>query len=616
MHMKKYIVMIAAVCMTVCTGRAEEVLVTATRTERGRTDLPASAEIIGRDRIESSNAANAGEIFKSVTGVNVQGSGFPGSRLKLNMRGLTPGLHTKRILVLVDGRRIHDPFQGTVEFALLSAGSIERIEVVRGPSSALYGSSAEAGVINIITRRGKSTPYTQLKAEGGSHNTQHYRISHGAKHGGSDYFVSGSHVQTDGHTDNSDGTDRDWAAQNVDGNIGWQVDDCSELRFFFGGYRGEGTDEESSRITERNYQALQFNRTWNRKSQPEFEARVYRNGDDTQYDWKYPGKGIYEMETIGGDARQSLWMTDRQFLTAGIESRQEKVDVRETSGNINENSTVTAGYLQDELVLSEQLRLTLGLRNDYNEDYGDEWSPRAGILLKPAGCLDIFASFNHAHRAPDMSDRFVRVEYMGTVFEGNPELEPEELDAFEVGFRHRAGNALESELTVFHNRLKDAFEFVLDGDGVFRTYNVTRVENTGAEISLKYRLPQSVSVYANYTYIDGEYDEFPANPAVQGNRLAYLAQDSAGLGVDITGPHDIVMSLIARYTGKRYGDDVNAADKEMDSYTTVDLHAKLPVTKTVALTADVYNLFDETYENYPSVGEPGMTAMGGIEAVF
>ena len=260
----------------------DEMVVTATRTRRNLFDLPASIEIIDTAGVEAANAISVDELFKTATGVNLQGSGFPGSAIRLNLRGLTTGFQSKRVLVLVDGRRINDQFQGNVEFALIPADSIERIEILRGPASALYGSNAMGGVILITTRNGKGLgkgagphglPATRARAAGGSHGTCHFRLSHGGRNGPLDYLVTGSHVDTEGYTRNTDGTDRDWSARNLAGNFGWQIDENTELRFFTGAYWGTGTDENSDRESRKDYQHALVRHLWPGTRDAVIEAR-------------------------------------------------------------------------------------------------------------------------------------------------------------------------------------------------------------------------------------------------------------------------------------------------------------------------------------------------------
>lgn len=591
-------------------------VVTVTRTEHDIDDVPASVDLYLFEDVIRLNAIALDELFRYTSGVDMQGSGVPGSEIKLNFRGLTPGYQSKRLLVLMDGRRINDQYQGNVDFSLLPADAIEQIEVLRGPASALYGSNAEGGIISITTRRGYDEPGTRLRAEGGSYDTQHYGISHGGVAGSLDYFAAGSYVSTDGYTDNSDGTDRDWQAWNVLGNVGWRPDADSDLRAFVGAYGGQGTDENSEREAEKNHQSVVYNRLWNERLDARLKAQVYRSYEHHEYDWKYPGTGIYRQLTWAGDVQQSLWLGERNQVTAGLELRQDGVDIDEVAGPIDESTTVTAGYLQDEVHLADSLRIAIGVRDDYNSDFGNEASPRVGGLWQPGADTDFFGSVNYAHRAPGLSDRFVRTQFSGRVFEGNPDLDPETLTAYELGMRQRVGSQLQVELTGFYNDLEDGFDFIMDPDGVFRVRNVTRMVTSGVEAAARCRLTSLVSAFASYTYTHGEYDEFPQNPGVVGNQLAYLAEHKGTAGLEFNGQRTGVHTVAVRAVGPRYGDAQNTQENRMGEYAVMDLCSRVPVAGGASVMLRVNNLFDKGYQEFPGLDQPGRNYRVGVEFAF
>jgi len=594
----------------------EEIVVTPTRTENPLESLPVSVDLLNAGFVRKANAISLDELFKNVPGVDLLGSGTPGSAVKLSLRGLSPGYQSKRVLVLMDGRRLNDQYQGNAEFALIPADAIARVEVLRGPASAVYGSNALGGVINIITRRGILDPLTEFYMGGGSHETLHARFSHGRRVGRADYFVSGSHVQTGGYTKNSDGTDRDWEARNITANAGIFTADGSELRLYTGAYRGEGTDENSERTACKNYQHVTYVSTWNEAREAQLLARVYRNRDDSEYDWKYPGKGIYDQETLAGEVQQTIRVAEKHRLAGGVEWRREAVDIEETAGPIDESVKVLGVFGQDEIALTDALSLTAGLRRDDDSDFGGEWSPRAGLLWRALPGADLFASVNRAYRAPGLSDRYVRTEFNGRLFVGNPELDPETLTAWEIGARARMGGWLRGEVVLFHNDLEDAFDFLMAPDGTFRIENATRESILGVEASLSCRLADGLSAFMNYSFTDGQYDEFKANPAVEGNELAYLAKNKAAAGLSYEDSGGWSCGASARYVGKRYGDAQNTGENRMNDHVLLDLRGRFALTDNLDLLLNLDNVLDEEYEHFPGIDGPGFTAMAGLEAAF
>ena len=601
--------------------RVPEIVVTATRTAKNAQDVPASVDVITAEQAKSSGAATVDQLLPNIVGVELLGSGVAGPSSKVSLRGLTPEFLSKRVLVLMDGRRLNEQYQGSVEFGLLPADGVERIEVLRGPASALYGSNAEGGVINVVSQTGRTLaqsgePTTRVSAAGGSYASELYRFSHGGVEGALDYFVAGSYFQTDGYTQNSDGTDRDWQAWNASGNAGWTLTKDAELRFFTGAYGGQGTDENSDRTTEKNYQNLLYTWNWSDPLDAQLQVRAYRNYERHVYDWKFPGKGIYRQDTYAAEVQQSLWASDRHFVTGGFESRRDAVDIDEFTGPIDRSATLAAFYAQDEVHVTESFWVTAGLRNDHNSGFGDELSPRLGLLWKATESTDLYTSFNRAHRAPSLSDRYVNAMYNGFQFIGNPDLGPETLLAYEVGWRQRVTDRVQFELAVFHNDLKDGFDFMLDPDGVFRVRNITRIRNTGVEGSVRCRLTTRLSGFVNYTYTDGTYAEFPANPGAEGNPLAFLAQDKGSVGLEYQGQKVGHHSVSCRVASARYADAENTPENRMPGYAVVCWKSRVPIAPWTTATLTVDNLFDRSYREAPGLDQPGQNVMLGVEAAF
>lgn len=598
-----------------------EIVVTATRTEKEAREVPGSIQVIGKAELEAANARNVDELFKTVLGVDLQGGGFPGSPVRLNMRGLTTGYQSQRVLVLVDGRRINEQYQGNVEFALLPADNVERIEILRGPGSALYGSNAMGGVINVITKRGQETAFTEVAASAGSYDTQLYRVSHGWKTGALDYFLTGSRVRTDGYMNNEDGSDRDWSAENVTGNLGWTLSADSELRLFLGNYDGEGTDDVADREAQKDYQDLRYTLKWSEDLDARLSLRVYRNGEHHHYAWKGAPKGNYAQYTIGGELQQSLWLDDSHLLTLGVDVRREDVDADEVTGDVSENMSTTAVYCQDEIFLSDAFQITAGARYDYSADYGDELSPRLGLLYRLGDDTELFASANRAYRAPSLSDRYARIVFFGLVFEGNPDLDPETMTAYEIGTRHRFSKKLQAELAVFRNDIKDYWDYMFDAvAGVFRNENVARVKSYGVETGLRYQITDGLSGFLNYSYTKATYEEYEDNAAVEDNVLEDLARNKASMGLDFRKPDGLSVSLKGRYVGSRYTDAGNTSDTKLDRHVIVDLRAQVPITENLTATVSVDNLFNTGYRDLPrnlqAGRQPGRMVMVGCVLRF
>jgi outer membrane cobalamin receptor len=594
-----------------------DISVTATRTAKRSRDVPACVATVRADEIAALPVATVDQLLTTLPGVEIQGAGLAGSPIKLSMRGLNTGYQTKRVLVLVDGRRFNEQFQGNAELSTFPTENIDHIEVLRGPASALYGSGAMGGVVNIVTRRGTEEPHYRIGVFGGDHATLQYNLAHGARVAEVDYYLTASRYTTDGYLTNRDGSNRDWQARNVTANVGRQISPDGELRLLFGYYEGEGQDDNAVREVKKDYEMVAYTKNWLSRPDESLILRAYRNGEAINYDWVFPGTGVYDQETLGAELQQSFRLGSRNRITVGVEARQEAVDIDEVSGRIKEAEETYGVYLQDEVVLGERLQVIAGIRADYNATFGTAISPRVGVLERISEDIELFASVNLAHRAPALSDRFVRTQFNGMTFVGNPDLDPETLTAYELGARCRVARAVQAELAFFYNDMQDSFDFLFSpADGTFVNQNATRARTQGLEAGVKVDLLDVLALFANYTYIDGRYTDFEAIPGVDGNRLAYLAAHKASAGIVYRNTRGMRHGATLRYVGNRYGNAQNSENERMDGYIVSDWHSRVPIAGALAAIFRVDNVFDAEYRDFPQYPQPGRTVLGGIEAIF
>jgi len=253
---------------------------------------------------------------------------------------------------------------------------------------------------------------------------------------------------------------------------------------------------------------------------------------------------------------------------------------------------------------------------DYDDDYGKELSPHLGVLWNVSPNDQLYGSIHRAHRAPGLSDRYVKVVFNGLLFEGNPDLTPETLTAYEIGYRSKIYDFLTFEFSGFYNQMKDTFDFMFDPDGVFRNRNVTEAQTYGMESTFTFHVNSKVSSVINYSFTDGTYEKFPQNPIVEKNQLAYLAKHKAGMGLFIAFPHGCQHSIICRYVDQRFGDAENSKMKKMNPYITTDLRSHIRIKKHVALLLNIDNIFDTAYEDFPDENQPGRLFLFGIKTTF
>jgi len=595
---------------------APEMIVTPSRTETAMTAVPAATAVIRADMIELHAPGRIDALFRSMPGVDLLSSDFPGEPVKLSMRGLTAGFQTKRVLVMQDGRRLNEQYQGNVELTTLPADNIDRIEVLRGPASALYGSGAMGGVVNIITRRGGDTPETAVSAGYGTHNTVRSALRHSARFGALDYALGGSFIETDGYLSRADGTPLEWRATNLDANVGWALSPQSDLRIFAGAYRGDGAEFSADREARKNHQMVTLAHRWPAAHDGRLELRLYRNGQRDEYAWLGRGTGIYDQETLAAEIVHSFWANDHHRLTFGAELRRDAVDIREIDGDIDERATIQALFAQDEWFITDRLHVQTGVRVDRDLDYDTEWSPRVAALYRLSDAGEVYASYSRAHRNPGLSDRYVRVIFWNLLFVGNPDLEPETLDAYEIGTRQRFGNRVSTELTVFYNDMRDSFEGMFNPElDAMRPENISDSKTYGVEASARGHITGNLDAFLNYTYTEGEIVR-DARPGIEGNRIPYLARHKANAGLALDAGRVGMHELSVQTVGSRHTDFDNSSDGQLDRYTLAHWSSRVQVAPTAWVRLNIHNIADTTYQHYRQFDQPGRLVTGSLELVF
>ena len=594
-----------------------KIVVTATKTEKMLKDLGGGITVITREDIRESNAKSVSGLLRTVTGIDMQDEGAFGHKARLNMRGLQGRYGSQHVLVLQDGRPVNEEYLGDVDFRLLPVDNIERIEIVRGPGSALYGANAMGGVINIITKTGEKEPFAQIQTSGGSHNTQWYKAQYGARTGNFHHFTTLGYHYTDGYLKNTDGTDKDWHSGHFTGKLGYEFADDSDLTFSFGYTRGVGTKEDFEEEKTVDYEDLAYSLNWNPDKEARLLARIYRNGFDQDLAWNSGFTGEYDQFTLGSLVQQSYRLGTTHLLTTGIDLKIEDVDILEAGGKVEELLTTTAFYLQDEIDVTKALSLTLGSRYDSKSEFGGEFSPRAGMLYKLTEITSFYASSSKGWRAPTPSDMFLpRTTYFGMTFEGNPDLEPETMWSYELGAKHVFGGKALGEITLYKNDIKDAWDFMQDPDTIYRPNNVTQVETYGVEGKLLYDISKNLAGQINYSYTQPKYKKYDPDPTIEGNRLEDILKHSGGLGLRYTSEGGSVFNVYARYGGDRFTDPENSPDGKLSSFTVTNVGAYLPVTKETGITVSILNLFDKEYRETIHYKQPGRTVFVGIRAEF
>lgn len=430
---------------------ADPVIVTATRTAQSADETLASVTVISRKDIEKSGARDLADILRMHAGLDIGRNGGPGQTTSLFLRG-TESNHT---LILLDGVRINPGTIGGAPIQNINPEIIERIEIVRGPHSTLYGSDAIGGVVQIFTRRTKKDFEGNAYLGGGTDST---RLIGGSLQGAKDNLRAGISIDSekmDGFpTRTTSSNDRGFDNLTANAYIGmdsgiwdmelshWQAEGNSEYLDFF--LAPVDQDFENSVTT------LTVHATPSGIWSP--TLKLSHMEDEIQ---QQQGSDFVRTKRNILDWQNDFSPNDEHLITAGLYLLREDTDSLSFGTGFDEDTDVDAVFAQDNMRFGDN-QLLVSARYTDREGFGDHttWSIAYGHRFNPA--TRMFASVGTAFRAPDATDRFG--------FGGNPNLEPETSRNFEIGIQKNIGARQDVKVTVFQNTVDDLITFN-DPDG-------------------------------------------------------------------------------------------------------------------------------------------------------
>ena len=584
------------------TAELEKMVVTATLTEKKMAEAPGSIEVVTSQEIEEMGAQTVAEALEVATGLMVMGET---GRIKTpSIRG-TGNKHT---LVLIDGRRFSMGYKDFLDINQISVDMIERIEVVRGPTSALYGSDAIGGVINIITKKPPSKTAAGITYQYGinkdNEGEEHIgRAYVGDSFGRFGFLLSGGLRNKDGwNKDNALPDDGDHEELgSVDGRFSFDLNDNHSLSagFEYSDMNREGNrffknlDRERIADDKRLGYFLQYDAQLSPLYNLMFRVNHSEHENEIEFSptAQVTGEENAERELNQVEGRFTGGFLDKHILTAGAEFRKES---REEKNGRDDDLDNLSFYLQDEYQIFNPLYLVLGVRFDEHSEFGSEWTPRASMIYSLFNNLRLKASYGCGFRAPSISELFVTsTRKRGKwIYEPNPDLDPEESKSYELGVEGEY-RKFWGKITGFRNEIEDLIEAIYyksTGSGPGRKHyykhqNVAEAEMQGVELESGFNLPLNFSIAGNLTYLETEDKEtgkdLEGQPDYKGYlKLAYYYPEF-GLRANIRMDH----------IGERYYDT-----NVQDAYTLYNCYLSKEFFKRLTLFAGVDNIFNKRVE--------------------
>ncbi len=601
-------------------------------------DVASSITIITRAEIEQRQVRYLSELLRDVPGFSVSQAGGAGSQTQIRVRGA----EANQLLVLIDGVRANDPaasdeFQ--YQFALTS--NIERIEIIRGPQSATWGSDAMAGVINIIRKKDVGNHYLSGNIEAGSFSTLNLGVDGG--YSGDVFQISGglSYLDTDGTNISRTGNEKD-GAENTTGNIALEFDAGDDFSVRFSGQMTDAISEyddidyfvtglpvDADRVTE---------------SQQTFLTGELRY--DPQINPWSGSFSINRMDSDNANFSDGLWTSSTAAETLEFRLRggvalgengdenhrinfaleREEVDFSQRGnaspwGNPNQDQSYDVnGYALEYIGKPVKgFTWTMSARLDDYSDFDDAttWQVAASYRLSPA--LRLRGSVGTGSKAPTFTERY---GFFEDLFIGNPDLKPESSQGWEIGIDTSwADDQYQFQLAYFDQDLQDEIDgFVFDPETFLFTAQNKESDSSrkGIETVFDMHLGKSFTLGASYTYTDATEKDAMGQSVPEVRRPKHMAGVSANYNfADNRGN----LNLNLNYSGEQqdiFFSPITFASElvDIDAYTVLDLAASWKLTQSLELTGRVSNLLDEEYEEVLGFVRPGRAVYAGLRGRF
>lgn len=572
-------------------ARIPPIIVTASRTAQTADEALAAVTVIDREEIERRQATSLPDLLRGTPGLTITNNGGPGKASAVFLRGT----ESDHVLVLIDGIKLGSSTVAGVAWQDLPLDQIERIEVVRGPRSSLYGSEAIGGVIQIFTRKGGGKTRASASVGGGSDDTYQAiaNLSGGGKRG---WFSLGtSHIDTKGFNScigslsggcfanepDDDGYRRSAVQARAGTRFGATGEaDISALRAwghteFDGFYNANDFVEQviGGRVSFLPLEPWRVTLTAgnNRNERDYFQNGTFMSDIQTTRD-------VYSWQNDLSLGRDHL-------LTLGVDHQRDEVD-GSTAYTVDSRDN-TAVFAQYQAEFGRHSLLLAG-RHDDNEQFGEHDTGNVGWGYAWSPELNLFASYGTAFKAPNFDDLY-------SPWGGNPELDPERSRSAEIGLRGRA-RAVDWGVYVFRTEVDDLIAL----DSSFEPYNVQEARIDGLEATATTRL-FGWTATANLTLLDPKNRTADDN---EGNLLPRRSRRSARLAFDRNfGAVSVGGSIFAE--SRRYDDLANT--HELGGYGVVDLRAAYAFARNWRIEGEIGNAFDKDYQTAAFFNQAGRT---------
>jgi vitamin B12 transporter len=592
---------------------AQPVVVSATRFDIPLDQSPASVSVIDSRDLDQRQIERVSDALREVPGLSVVQTGTQGQLTSVFMRGLP----SEDMQVLLDGIPINQGLSGAMNFADITIDDLDRIEVVRGPQSTLYGPRALAGVIQLFTKQGTGTPGVTLSSEGGTYDTFREALQSAGKIGDFDYSLGASRIDTDNARPNNNYRNSAGTAD-----VGWSPNEQLRIGSLFVYSESETGNPNSifdpkpidHFLTERWLIAPHFEvhvaDWWDHKLIIDYDHERQVN-DPNQDGFVGPTRALFERTTIDyqNDLRPTSWLT----LTSGlfyntIKAGQERLFVSQAFGSqptfISDEVEENAVFCQATLNIHNLILVAGGRLDEFNQS-GDVWTYRVASSYKiDKTNTTLHSSVATGFSPPSSQDK---------IFGNNFSLKPEKDFGWDIGFEQRLWeNRVTAGATYFHNDLSNVIGF----NGQFKTLNLGAAETQGLETELRAQPIADLIIKASYTYLEAEKTDAANIAQLQGARLPRRPRNEVSASASYLWCKKLRTTIQAKWVNAREELNFGGPNFDIEDYSFVNFAAEYEINSHISIFGRIDNLTNEHYSEVFGFPNLGRGVYGGMKLQF
>ena len=602
--------------------------------------LPYFTQNITNEKISDYNYQTMSELFRNIGGVDVQTAHDNGRNANFSIRGSSdykPGGYNNRVLVLLDGFQISMPYSGSIDWNAMPLDFLDRVEVVKGPVSSLYGQNSMGGIINLVTKN-YSDEFYNAKATVGSYDSRDLNLTMSNITDNISYTALLQHKKGNGHRFNAQYEQNNFytkifnkkqdlsvsliANKSVNGQPGFYIEDRPSLT----SYRISNRDSVYLQLFKK--QTLDANNNIVYSFSLNHFYTNYFDRDDTPAE-EIQEQTFYNDTSLNLRAEYQKLINNKSYLIFGSDIILEQSDISIYRNIYDDLKQVTGGFFaQNRIQLNERLLLGLGLRIDYrNVDRGNEFSYKSFSDVSPKINLtfkrDSFSTWNFAlskgFRSPSLSELFLQYESdYGLNTQGNPNLEPEQLYGLDISFDRSNKSNLTYSVSTFYYKYEDMIDFVYGLPVI--ALNRSDISSCGLETNISYQINSNLNLDLGYTYLRvndiNNIDPILYRP--NHKFVSSIKYKSENISHIISMRYQSEQDYQDFLSDEREyeGSEIKFPIEQLDSLVLFNYVGSYELNNRDKITLKISNLFDKQYELIQDFPMPGRTLNIMLERTF